>query len=84
MITRTAVPACESCVRAELDHAEGDERAGECVAVSPRADEWVDVATQIALRGDVEWEKKQVENNYGAHGLAWASQGEQDDSGFIG
>jgi len=41
----TAVPACEACIRTELDHAEGNNSAGECVAVSAGADEWIDVAS---------------------------------------
>ena len=67
VITRTAVPAGESRVRAKLDHAEGDDRAGEGVAVSAGADEWVDVARWIALRGDVQRENKKAEKDYGAH-----------------
>jgi len=50
-----------------LDHAEGDDRAGKCVAVPTGADEWVDVACEIALRGYLERKDEQAKKNYDAH-----------------
>src|SRR5687767_9832214 len=49
VIARTAVPAGETRVRAELDHAVRDDRARERVTVSRRADERIDVAREILL-----------------------------------
>jgi len=50
-----------------LDHAEGDDRAGECVTVSTGADEWVDVARQISLRGDVQWKDEKAQKDDESH-----------------
>ena len=52
MIAGAAVPARESGVGAELDHAEGNGRAGKRVAVFSGADEGIDVAREILLRED--------------------------------
>ena len=41
VIAGAAVPAGESCVRTELDHAEWDYRTGECVAVPAGADAYL-------------------------------------------
>src|ERR1043165_6489714 len=70
VITGAAVPACDSCAGAELDHTEGDDRAGECVAMSAGADERVDIPRQIALRGHARRENKKAQENYDAHILS--------------
>ena len=58
MIARRAVPAGESRIRTELDHAERDDRAGKGVAVSSRVDKRIDVAREVFLRIDLKREAK--------------------------
>ncbi len=53
VITGATIPTCEPCIRAELDHAERNDRAGECVAVTGSADEGIDVAREISLCEDL-------------------------------
>jgi len=50
VITGAAVPAGESCIGAELDHAERPRRARKRVTMTSRADKRVDVAREILLR----------------------------------
>ena len=58
VITRTTVPACESRVRAELDHAVRNDRAGKRVPVTTGADEGIDVAREVSLGIDLCWQEK--------------------------
>ncbi len=51
VVARRPVPAVHAVVRAELNHAEGDRGAGEGVAVRAGADEGVDEASEIFIRG---------------------------------
>ena len=68
VITRAAIPACESCVGTELDHAEGNDSARKRVTVSGGADEGINVTSEIALRIDVQRkEKKQANDQYKSH-----------------
>ena len=63
MITRTPIPAREPCIRAELDHAEGNDSARERVAVSGGTDEGIDVMCEIALRRDVQRKQEKQAND---------------------
>ena len=49
VITRAAVPSGQPRVRTQLHHAEGHCGAGECMAMSGGADEWIDVTREIPL-----------------------------------
>ena len=59
VITGTAIPTGESCVRTELDHAERHDRAGKRVTVSTCPDEGVDVSREISLARDRQTKQKQ-------------------------
>ena len=59
VITRTAVPAGQASVRAELDHPERNNRAGKRVTVPGCADEWIDVTRKVSLCVDLNRDNKQ-------------------------
>ena len=73
VITGAAVPAGEPRVRAELDHAERNDRAGKRVTVSGGADERIDVTREICA----ERKLRRGKNNDKAK-----RKGLQDVSGF--
>src|SRR5215510_1537310 len=56
VITGTTIPAAESCIRTELDHAERNSRPRESMAVPAGADERIDVTREISLRVDLKRE----------------------------
>ena len=85
VITGAAVPAGQPRVRTELDHAERNNRARERVAVSAGADEWIDVAREIALggylRGDTSSSQTYKDQNAFARDFAlWRRRNRIDQS----
>ena len=59
VITRAAVPAGQTRVRAELDQPERNNRAGELVAVTACANKRIDLTSEVSLCVDLKREQKQ-------------------------